>query len=73
MGLFTAKTPVLPSNAMIGELGHNGDMVWTIADYDYAWSLYVGDVVELRGSRMVNGMLYTLFYLPPPAHNYHIE
>lgn len=73
MGIFTEKSHIMEQNAQIGELQDNGDILWSIADFEYAWSLYTAEVLELRGSRTVNGIHYMLFYLPPPAHNYHVE
>lgn len=73
MAIFTKKSPIMEENAQIGELIDNGDIIWAIADFQYAWSMYLGGVLEHRGSRTVNGITYTLFYLPPPAHSYHSE
>lgn len=73
MGIFTKKSHIMEQNAQIGELADNGDIVWAIADFEFAWSLYVTGVLEDRGYKTVNGIHYKLFYLPPPAHSYHAE
>lgn len=65
MQLFTQKTNIMPERAMIGECGPNGDMCWNIVDFNYAWSLLQGGVLEDRGYKTVNGITYKLFYLPP--------
>lgn len=73
MGIFNGKSHIMPENAQIGELQDNGDIVWAIAEFEYAWSLYSAGVLEDRGYRTINGIHYKMFYLPPPAHNYHVE
>lgn len=72
MGLFTAKEEILPNYAMIGEDNAQGDIQWCIVDWDYAQSLYVQGVLEDRGSKVVNGIVYKLYYLPPPPHSYSV-
>lgn len=68
MGIFTKNSSILPEKAMIGESLPNGDIVWNTADFDYCWTLLLGGVLEDRGYKMVNGIHYRLFYLPPPPH-----
>ena len=66
--LFTSKMHIIENNAMIGEDDNNGGIEWCIADWEYAMSL-IG-VLEDRGRLEVNGIVYRLFYLPPPPHNH---
>lgn len=68
MGIFTSKTHILPNNAMIGELDANGDMQWAIVEWDYVQAL-IG-VLEDRGHREINGIVYKLYYLPAPPHTH---
>lgn len=68
MGFFTSKEHILSNNAMIGEDDEHGDIVWTEADYAYCEAMHKGGVLEHRGTRIINGVHYSLFYLPPPPH-----
>lgn len=65
MDLFTSKTHIMPNQAMIGETADNGDLVWCITDYDYAWGMFVVGILEDRGWKSINSITYRLFYLPP--------
>jgi hypothetical protein len=66
VGIFTKKSHISVQNAQIGEDLPNGDICWNIVDFEYAWALFLGGVLEDRGYRTVNGIHYRLFYLPPP-------
>ena len=66
MGVFTRKSPISVSYALIGELGTQGDIVWNTADFSYCITLLEAGVLEDRGYRTVNDVHYRLFYLPPP-------
>lgn len=70
MAFFTSKTPKSGENALIGEQMPNNDIVWNIADFEYAWGMYEAGVLEDRGSITVNGIHYKRFYLPPPSIQY---
>lgn len=68
MGIFTAKEGILSNNALLGEDTPEGDIVWNTADYAWCEAMHKGGVLEHRGTRIVNGVHYSLFYLPPPPH-----
>jgi hypothetical protein len=70
MGFFTKKSHISTQNAQIGEQMPNGDIVWNIADFEYAWDMYKAGVLEDRGSITVNGIHYKRYYLPPPSIQY---
>jgi hypothetical protein len=65
MGLFSQKASISTQNAQIGELSDNGDIIWNTVEFDYAWGLFLNGALEIRGYRTINGIHYSLFYLPP--------
>lgn len=67
MAIFTHKSKVLEERAIIGTDMGNGDIAWDEVDFEYAWGLFRGNVLEDRGQKTVNGITYRLFYLPNPT------